>query len=97
MEDILLNLFSMLASSIRLATPLIFAAMGGMAIPVAIYSAINFGQISAAGWGIPMSSDMAFALGVLAIAGRWLPKQIPKKGRPSSNSSLKTSTWASLA
>jgi NhaA family Na+:H+ antiporter len=60
----------------RQAVVPIFAAMGGMAIPVAIYSAINFGQISAAGWGIPMSSDMAFALGVLAIAGRWLPKQI---------------------
>jgi NhaA family Na+:H+ antiporter len=60
----------------RQAVVPIFAAMGGMAIPVAIYSTINFGQISAAGWGIPMSSDMAFALGVLAIAGRWLPKQI---------------------
>lgn len=60
----------------RQAVVPIFAAMGGMAVPVAIYSAINFGQISAAGWGVPMSSDMAFALGVLAIAGRWLPKQI---------------------
>lgn len=60
----------------RQAVVPIFAAMGGMAVPVAIYSAVNFGQISAAGWGVPMSSDMAFALGVLAIAGRWLPKQI---------------------
>lgn len=60
----------------RQAVVPIFAAMGGMAVPVAIYSAINFGQISAAGWGVPMSSDMAFALGVLAIAGRWLPKQV---------------------
>lgn len=60
----------------RQAVVPIFAAMGGMAIPVVIYSAINFGQASAAGWGVPMSSDMAFALGVLAIAGRWLPKQI---------------------
>lgn len=60
----------------RQAVVPIFAAMGGMAVPVAIFAAINFGQISAAGWGVPMSSDMAFALGVLAIAGRWLPKQI---------------------
>lgn len=60
----------------RQAVVPIFAAMGGMAVPVAIYAAINFGQVSAAGWGVPMSSDMAFALGVLAIAGRWLPKQV---------------------
>jgi NhaA family Na+:H+ antiporter len=58
----------------RQAVVPIFAAMGGMALPVVIYSAVNFGQLSAAGWGVPMSSDMAFALGVLAIAGRWLPK-----------------------
>lgn len=60
----------------RQAAVPIFAAMGGMAIPVLIYSVINFGTPAAAGWGVPMSSDMAFALGVLAIAGRWLPKQI---------------------
>jgi NhaA family Na+:H+ antiporter len=60
----------------RQAVVPIFAAMGGMAVPVVIYSLINFGQPSAVGWGVPMSSDMAFALGVLAIAGRWLPKQI---------------------
>ena len=60
----------------RQAVVPIFAAMGGMAVPVIIYSAINFGQVSAAGWGVPMSSDMAFALAVLAIAGHWLPKEI---------------------
>lgn len=60
----------------RQAAVPIFAAMGGMAVPVAIYSVINIGSDAAAGWGVPMSSDMAFALGVLAIAGRWLPKQI---------------------
>lgn len=54
----------------------IFAAMGGLAVPVVIYSLFNAGTEAAAGWGVPMSSDMAFALGVLAIAGRWLPKQI---------------------
>jgi NhaA family Na+:H+ antiporter len=54
----------------------IFAAFGGLAVPVVTFSLINAGTPSAAGWGIPMSSDMAFALGILAIAGRWLPKQI---------------------
>lgn len=54
----------------------IFAALGGLAVPVVIFSLINAGTPSAAGWGIPMSSDMAFALGILAIAGSWLPKAI---------------------
>ncbi len=54
----------------------IFAAIGGMAVPVIIYSLINAGEASSRGWGVPMSTDIAFALGVLAIAGRWLPKQV---------------------
>lgn len=60
----------------RQAVVPIFAAIGGMALPVIIYSVINFGAPSAKGWGVPMSTDIAFALGVLAIAGRWLPKQV---------------------
>lgn len=60
----------------RQAVVPIFAAIGGMALPVIIYSVINFGEPSAKGWGVPMSTDIAFALGVLAIAGRWLPKQV---------------------
>ena len=60
----------------RQAVVPIFAAMGGLALPVVVYSLLNAGTPAAAGWGVPMSSDMAFALGVLAIAGRWLPKQI---------------------
>lgn len=60
----------------RQAVVPIFAAIGGMALPVIIYSVINFGEPSARGWGVPMSTDIAFALGVLAIAGRWLPKQV---------------------
>jgi NhaA family Na+:H+ antiporter len=54
----------------------IFAAMGGMLVPVVIYSIVNIGEPSARGWGVPMSTDIAFALGVLAIAGSWLPKQV---------------------
>ena len=60
----------------RQAVVPIFAAIGGMAVPVIIYSLINLGEPSARGWGVPMSTDIAFALGVLAIAGRWLPKQV---------------------
>ena len=60
----------------RQAVVPIFAAIGGMAVPVIIYSLINAGEASSRGWGVPMSTDIAFALGVLAIAGRWLPKPV---------------------
>jgi Na+/H+ antiporter NhaA len=50
----------------RLAIP-VLAALGGMAVPVAIYLAFNLGGPGAHGWGTAMSTDTAFALGVLAI------------------------------
>jgi Na+:H+ antiporter, NhaA family len=49
------------------------AAIGGMVVPVLIYLAINAGRPSVAGWAIPANSDLALALAVLAIAGRFLP------------------------
>ena len=54
----------------------ILAAVGGMLVPVVIYSVINSGLPSATGWGVPMSTDVAFALAVLALAGRFMPKSI---------------------
>lgn len=54
----------------------ILAAMGGMAIPVITYSIFNFGKGTEAGWGIPMSTDVAFTLAVLALAGSFMPKAI---------------------
>ena len=54
----------------------IFAAIGGMTVPVLIYSAFNFGKPTEAGWGIPMSTDVAFALAVFAIAGWFLPRAL---------------------
>ena len=53
----------------RLALPL-FAAVGGMAAAVLIYLAINAGGPGAKGWGAAMSTDTAFALGVLALVAR---------------------------
>ncbi len=50
----------------RLAIP-VLAAIGGMAIPVAIYLAFNAGGAGAHGWGAAMSTDTAFALGALAL------------------------------
>jgi Na+/H+ antiporter NhaA len=50
----------------RLAMP-VMAAIGGMAVPVAIYLAFNAGGAGADGWGAAMSTDTAFALGALAL------------------------------
>jgi Na+/H+ antiporter NhaA len=52
----------------RITLPL-FAAVGGMALPVVIYLAINAGGGETGGWGAAMSTDTAFALGALALVG----------------------------
>jgi len=49
------------------------AAIGGMVVPALIYLAINLGHPSVAGWAIPANTDLALALAVLAITGRFLP------------------------
>jgi Na+/H+ antiporter NhaA len=50
----------------RLAIP-VLAALGGMAVPIAIYLSINAGRAGAGGWGAAMSTDTALALGALAL------------------------------
>jgi Na+:H+ antiporter, NhaA family len=67
-------LFGELRSLKRAALP-IAAAIGGMVVPAGIYVALNSGGGPDAmrGWGVPMATDIAFAVGVLALVGRGVP------------------------
>src|SRR5437868_3829997 len=59
----------------RVALP-VLAGLGGMAVPVGIYLAANAGRSSAHGWGAAMSTDTAFALGMLALVGPRFPDRL---------------------
>jgi Na+/H+ antiporter NhaA len=59
----------------RVALPLA-AGLGGMLVPVGIYLALNAGRGSAHGWGVAMSTDTAFALGMLALVGPRFPLRL---------------------
>src|SRR5690625_6172651 len=60
-------------SSPRKAFLPIFAALGGMIVPATIYILLNPSCEMSNGWGIPMATDIAFALGVLYILGNKVP------------------------
>ncbi|GAA0338875.1 Na+/H+ antiporter NhaA [Actinoallomurus spadix] len=59
----------------RLVLPLV-AGVGGMIVPIAVYLAVNGGGPAAHGWGVAMSTDTAFALGMLSLAAARLPARM---------------------
>jgi Na+/H+ antiporter NhaA len=59
----------------RLMLPLVIG-LGGMIVPIAIYLAFNAGRPTAGGWGTAMSTDTAFALGMLALVGSSVPDRV---------------------
>lgn len=60
-------------STLRKAALPMMAALGGMVVPAGIFAAINYGHEGIRGWGVPMATDIAFALGVMALLGRRVP------------------------
>ncbi len=60
-------------SNIKDALLPIFAAVGGMVVPAVIFLAFNFGTPTQSGSGIPMATDIAFAIGILSLLGNRVP------------------------
>ncbi|HOW39349.1 MAG TPA: Na+/H+ antiporter NhaA [Bacteroidales bacterium] len=60
-------------SNLKKASLPIFGALGGMIIPAAIYLLLNFGTNTQSGSGIPMATDIAFAIGILSLLGKRVP------------------------
>jgi NhaA family Na+:H+ antiporter len=60
-------------ANLKVAILPILAAIGGMVFPAMIYLAINSGQAGANGWGIPMATDIAFAISALVLLGKRIP------------------------
>lgn len=60
-------------SSLSRAMLPVMGALGGMIVPAAIYASIHVGGPAASGWGVPMATDIAFAVAALAVLGKRVP------------------------
>ena len=63
-------------SSVKNASLPIFGALGGMLIPAGLFLALNFGTQTQSGAGIPMATDIAFAIGILSLLGKRVPTSL---------------------
>jgi NhaA family Na+:H+ antiporter len=63
-------------SSLRNAALPVFAALGGMVVPALLYFALNHDSPGARGWGVPMATDIAFAVGILVLLAWRIPKNL---------------------
>ncbi len=61
---------------LRVAALPIVAALGGMVVPALIYLAFNRSGAGSNGWGIPMATDIAFAIGIVSLLGRRVPTSL---------------------
>lgn len=60
----------------RRASAPVAAAVGGMVVPAALYAMVLHGRVGSRGWGIPMATDVAFALGALGLVSRRMPARV---------------------
>ncbi|NOU58183.1 Na+/H+ antiporter NhaA [Marinifilum caeruleilacunae] len=63
-------------SSVKKASLPIFGAIGGMLVPALVYVSLNTQGEGTHGWGIPMATDIAFALGILILLGKRIPTSL---------------------
>lgn len=63
-------------SSLKKASLPVIAALGGMLVPAGIYFMLNQGSPTASGWGIPMATDIAFALAIISMLGKSVPTSL---------------------
>jgi len=63
-------------ASIRLASLPLAAALGGVTVPAIIYACLNADPVHVKGWAVPTATDIAFAVGVLALLGRAIPSNV---------------------
>ena len=63
-------------SNLQKASLPVLAAIGGMIVPALIYFFFNKGETTASGWGIPMATDIAFALAIIALLGKSVPASL---------------------
>lgn len=63
-------------SDLKHAALPVIAAVGGMVVPAVLYLTLNTGEPSSMGWGIPMATDIAFAVGILVLLASRVPKAL---------------------